>query len=183
MSTCNYLASSRTFPGSREYNSTVSLARLWCWTGRKKFPNTSFSVNRGFQNFAGEAIKALQMLGTNQLLLETGAPYFAKKGRRYSAPRELFDVAETVAHHRGTTPEEIAAHHPTRCSSSVVADEPYLSYRTDRFLILICSVLTRQTSLDESIGLVFIPQDELTRNLGSERFLDPVVCAWLLVSC
>jgi len=53
----------------------------------------------------------------------------------------------------------------------------------ERFLILICSVLTRQTSLDESIGLVFIHEDELTRNLGSERFLDPVVCAWLLVSC
>jgi len=89
--------------------------QLHCFSGspvvldwwRKKFPNTSFSVNRGVQNFTSEAIKALKMLGTNQLLLETDAPYFAKKGRRYSAPRELFDVAETVAHHRGTTPEEI----------------------------------------------------------------------------
>ena len=45
----------------------------------------------------------------------------------------------------------------------------------ERFLILIYSVLTRQTSLDESIGLVFIPEDEVTKNLGSERFLDPVV--------
>jgi len=61
--------------------------QLQCFSGspvvfdwrRKKFPNTSFSVNRRVQNFTGEAIKALKMLGTKQLLLETDAPYFARQ--------------------------------------------------------------------------------------------------------
>jgi len=89
--------------------------QLHCFSGspvvldwwRKKFPNTALSVNQDVQKFTGKAIKALKMLGTNQLLLETDAPSFARQGRRNSALRELFDVAEQVAHHRGTTPEEI----------------------------------------------------------------------------
>ncbi|KAH3713324.1 hypothetical protein DPMN_073114 [Dreissena polymorpha] len=61
------------------------------------FPNTFFSFNRNVQGFSLDQSEALRSLDENKLLLETDAPYFRATGQWFSAPNQLFQIAEGVA--------------------------------------------------------------------------------------
>jgi len=73
----------------------------------KAFPQTHFSYNRSLAHFSQEQIQAVREMDQQKILLETDAPYFPSKGRKFSVPLELYDVAELVANLRNTTPASI----------------------------------------------------------------------------
>ena len=76
---------------------------LHCFTGdyyvfrqwNTTFPNLyiGLQASRGVRN--------------DRLLFETDAPYFQLRGQAWSAPNQLYSVAECVAPHRGVTPKEL----------------------------------------------------------------------------
>ena len=73
----------------------------------KAFPEVCFSFNRSINNFKEEQIEALVKMEDRRVLLETDAPYFIKKGHKYSSPNQIYDVAEMVSKYRKKTVKEI----------------------------------------------------------------------------
>ncbi|KAH3830992.1 hypothetical protein DPMN_104251 [Dreissena polymorpha] len=71
------------------------------------FPNTFFSFNRNVQGFSLDQPEALRSLDENKLLLETDAPYFRATGQWFSAPNQLFQIAEGVAKCRNVPVEHV----------------------------------------------------------------------------
>ncbi|XP_076442825.1 uncharacterized protein LOC143281501 [Babylonia areolata] len=71
------------------------------------FPNTYFSFTNRAACFEQYQVTALRGIPRDHLL-ETDAPYFPLvPGERWSAPSQLCKVAESVATHLSTTPEEL----------------------------------------------------------------------------
>lgn len=73
------------------------------------FPETCFSFNREVEHFSQDQVEALVALEERKVLLETDAPHFSQRGREFSAPLELYDVAEMVASHRLVSTEHVLA--------------------------------------------------------------------------
>ncbi len=71
------------------------------------FPNTCFSFNRNVQGFSPDQSEALRSLDESKLLLETDAPYFRMPGQWFSAPNQLYQIAEGVAKCRNVSIEHV----------------------------------------------------------------------------
>ncbi|XP_076452207.1 putative metal-dependent hydrolase YcfH [Babylonia areolata] len=72
------------------------------------FPNTYSSFTSCAARFEQYQVAALRGIPRDHLILETDAPYFPLvPGERWSAPNQLYVVAESVATHLNATPEEL----------------------------------------------------------------------------
>ena len=67
------------------------------------------------QHFNEAQLGALVSLSEDRLLLETDAPYFPRAREHFSAPNQLFDVAEMIALHRKVSVQHVLE--VTKCNA------------------------------------------------------------------
>ncbi|XP_033758156.1 putative deoxyribonuclease TATDN2 [Pecten maximus] len=75
------------------------------WT--TAFPNLYLGFTRLVTSFTPHQSEALRKVEEGRILLETDAPYFSVRGRPWSAPNQLYSVAESVAAVLQMTPERL----------------------------------------------------------------------------
>ncbi|XP_033755836.1 cytochrome P450 CYP12A2-like [Pecten maximus] len=75
------------------------------WT--TAFPNLYLGFTRLVTSFSPHQSEALRKAEEGRILLETDAPYFSVRGRPWSAPNQLYSVAESVAAVLQMTPERL----------------------------------------------------------------------------
>ncbi|KAL8592308.1 hypothetical protein ACOMHN_036942 [Nucella lapillus] len=88
---------------------------LHCFTGDtyvlakwlEVYPNTHFGFTRLVSFFGQDQQQALRELKGGRVLLETDAPYFQAAKKKWSSPSQLWDIAEAMAHVRGTIAPEV----------------------------------------------------------------------------
>ncbi|XP_060081308.1 3'-5' ssDNA/RNA exonuclease TatD-like [Ylistrum balloti] len=61
------------------------------------FPDLYLGFTCMVQSFSGPQIRAVKAVAADRIVLETEAPYFVGAGHRYSAPNQLYSVAEIIA--------------------------------------------------------------------------------------
>lgn len=86
------------------------------------FPNLYLGFTRQARSFGEAQIGALKAVADDRILLETDAPYFQGPGRTWSAPNQLYSVAEIVAKYRGDNDKSIAASFGSECQQVISSE-------------------------------------------------------------
>ncbi|XP_069138840.1 putative deoxyribonuclease TATDN2 [Argopecten irradians] len=71
------------------------------------FPNLYFGFTRLVSSFSGSQTRALRAVRQDRTLLETDSPYFPRPGQQWSAPNQLYSVAEVIAPILQTTVDKL----------------------------------------------------------------------------